>query len=58
MKTQEQDTAEALIEDRGATNALSWARHCAIRDKSGFWRKVADLIELEVRSQRNHPVGS
>jgi hypothetical protein len=49
MKTQEQDTAEALIEDRGLTNARDWAEHCAIRDKSGFWRKVLDIIDAEAR---------
>ena len=39
------ETAETLIEDRGAVNALAWAEHCATRDTSGFWRKVCNAID-------------
>jgi hypothetical protein len=39
------ETAETLIEDRGAVNALAWAEHCATRDASGFWRKVCNAID-------------
>ena len=39
-------TAITLIEERGRTNALAWADHCATRDTDGFWRQVANLIRL------------
>ena len=39
------ETAETLIEDRGAQNAIAWADHCMVRDSSGgFWRAVRDCI--------------
>jgi hypothetical protein len=42
---QVRETAQTLIEDRGAINALAWAAHCATRDASGFWRKVCNAID-------------
>jgi hypothetical protein len=39
------ETADTLIEDRGAVNALAWAEHCATRDTTGFWRKVCNAID-------------
>jgi hypothetical protein len=48
METKQQreirETAETLIEDRGVTNALAWATHCATRDNAGFWRMVRNEI--------------
>jgi hypothetical protein len=39
------ETVEALIEDRGLTQARAWADHCATRDISGFWRQVRNGID-------------
>lgn len=40
------ETALTLIEERGETNALAWAEHCATRDPTGgFWRAVRLAIE-------------
>jgi hypothetical protein len=47
------ETAETLVEDRGATNALAWAEHCAIRDQSGFWPMVAAMIKVTARQALN-----
>ena len=39
------ETAETLIEDRGAANARAWAEHCMVRDPvGGFWRAVLDEL--------------
>jgi hypothetical protein len=39
------ETAETLVDDRGRSNALAWAEHCATRDPAGgFWRAVANAI--------------
>jgi hypothetical protein len=43
------ETAEAMIDDRGAKNAFTFAEHCMTRDPShGFWRAVRDLIALQL----------
>lgn len=39
------ETALTLIEERGETNALAWANHCAARSNDGFWHWVARFIE-------------
>jgi hypothetical protein len=45
LQREAQDHAEALIEDRGMTNARAWAVHCALRDTGGFWSRV--LLEID-----------
>jgi hypothetical protein len=40
-----EETALTLIEDRGLENARAWAQHCAMRDRSGFWRAVILAID-------------
>lgn len=39
------ETALTLIEDRGRANAHAWAKHCATRDTTGFWRQVTLAVE-------------
>jgi hypothetical protein len=39
------DTASALLEDRGETNARAWIEHCLVRDTSGFWRNVRNALD-------------
>jgi|HubBroStandDraft_6_1064221.scaffolds.fasta_scaffold04442_2 hypothetical protein len=39
------ETAETLLEERGAVNARAWARHCMVRDPAGgFWRLVLEEL--------------
>ena len=40
------DHALTLIEDRGLSNALAWAIHCANRSTDGFWSRVVQYIEM------------
>jgi hypothetical protein len=40
-----QEHAETLIEDRGRTNALAWAQHCATRANDGLWMRVVEAIK-------------
>ena len=45
-RLQDDESALTLIEDRGLSNALAWAIHCANRSTDGFWSRVVQYIEM------------